>query len=228
VNVVQLLHDEKVTSLIPVSEFSEAASLVMVTKQGTLKKTVLSAFSNPRKGGIIAITLEKGDELIEAEIATEKDEIVLATRKGKAIRFPAKQLREMGRSAKGVRGIRLDKSDYVIGMEIAEAKSTLLTVTDQGFGKRTRLDQYRTQGRGGKGVINIKTTKKNGEVVTLTTVEDEDEIMVMTQKGMIVRIAVKDIRTVGRSAIGVRIMRIEPKDMVTSVAKVEAEEVEQV
>jgi DNA gyrase subunit A len=129
----------------------------------------------------------------------------------------------MGRSAKGVRGIRLDKSDYVIGMEIAEAKSTLLTVTDQGFGKRTRLDQYRTQGRGGKGIINIKPTKKNGEVVTLTTVEDKDEIMVMTQKGMIVRIAVKDIRTVGRSSIGVRIMRIEPKDMVTSVAKVEAE-----
>jgi len=226
VNVIEL-HDEAITSMIPVSEFSEEASLVMVTKQGTLKKTLLSAFNNPRKGGIIAITLEKGDELVEAEVATAKDEIVLATRKGKAIRFSAKQIRDMGRAAKGVRGIRLEK-DEVIGMEIAEAKATLLTVTDQGFGKRTRLDQYRTQGRGGKGIINLKTTKKNGEVVRLTTVEDGDEIMVMTQKGMIVRIAVKDIRTVGRSSIGVRIMRLDSKDKVTSVAKVEAESEEQV
>jgi len=221
VNVIET-KDETVTSMIPVSEFSEETSLVMVTKLGTLKKTPLGAFSNPRKGGLIAITLEKGDELVEAEIATKKDEIVLATRKGKAIRFAATQVRDMGRSAKGVRGIRLEK-DEVIGMEIAEPKATLLTVTEGGFGKRTRLDQYRTQGRGGKGIINIKTTKKNGEVVRLTTVEDDDEIMVMTQNGMIVRIPVKDIRTVGRSSIGVRIMRLDPKDKVTSVAKIEAE-----
>ena len=223
VNVLEI-KDETVTSMIPVSEFSEETSLVMVTKWGALKKTPLEAFSNPRKGGLIAITLEKGDELVEAEIATKKDEIVLATRKGKAIRFTSTQVRDMGRSAKGVRGIRLEKHDEVIGMEIAEPKATLLTVTEGGFGKRTRLDQYRTQGRGGKGIINIKTTKKNGEVVRLTTVEDDDEIMVMTQNGMIVRVPVKDIRTVGRSAIGVRIMRLDPKDKVTSVAKVEGEE----
>ncbi|MBI4436718.1 MAG: DNA gyrase subunit A [Candidatus Omnitrophica bacterium] len=222
VNVLEV-KDETITSMIPVSEFSEETSLVMVTKLGTLKKTPLIAFSNPRKGGLIAITLEKGDELVEAEIGAKKDEVVLATRKGKAIRFAATQVRDMGRSAKGVRGIRLEKHDEVIGMEIAEPKATLLTVTEQGFGKRTRLDQYRTQGRGGKGIINIKTTKKNGEVVSLTTVEDDDEIMVMTQNGMIVRIPTKDIRTVGRSAIGVRIMRLDPKDKVTSVAKVEGE-----
>lgn len=227
VNILEM-RDEVVTSLIPVSEFSEEASLVMVTKNGTLKKTLLSLFSNPRKGGIIAITLEKGDELVEAEVATKKDEVVLATRKGKAIRFAAPQLRDMGRTAKGVRGIRLDKGDEVIGMEIAEPKATLLTVTDQGFGKRTRIDQYRTQGRGGKGIINIKANKKNGEVVSLKTVEDDDEIMVMTQKGMIVRIAVKDIRTVGRNAVGVRIMRLDAKDKVTSVAKVEGESEEEV
>ena len=222
INVVEV-KDETITSMIPVSDFEEGVSLVMVTKQGTLKKTPLVAFSNPRKGGIIAITLEKGDELIEAALAKGKDEIVMATRKGKAIRFAATQVRDMGRSAKGVRGIRLEKQDEVIGMEIAEPKATLLTITDQGFGKRTRLDQYRTQGRGGKGVINIKTTKKNGEVVRLKTVEDDDEIMVMTQNGMMIRLPVKDVRTVGRSSIGVRIMRIEAKDKVTSVAKVEGE-----
>ena len=217
------MRDQVITSLIPVSEFSEDSSLVMVTKNGTLKKTVLSAFSNPRKGGIIAITLEQNDELVEAEIATKKNEIVLATRLGKAIRFPSPQLRDMGRSAKGVRGIRLGKGDEVIGMEIADPKATLLTATDQGFGKRTRLDQYRTQSRGGKGIINIKANKKNGEVVSLKTVEDGDEIMIMTQKGMLVRTAVKDIRTVGRNSVGVRIMRLDAKDKVTSIAKVKGD-----
>lgn len=222
VNIISL-RDESVTSMIPLREFLEKDSLVMVTRKGTLKKTSMTAFSNPRKGGIIAITLEKGDELVEAEIATDKDEVVLATRKGKAIRFQAKQVRDMGRSAKGVRGIRLEGHDEVIGMEIAEPKATLLTVTDQGFGKRTRVDQYRTQGRGGKGIINIKANKKNGEVVSLKTVEDGDEIMVMTHKGIIVRTVVKDIRTVGRSAVGVRIIRLDPKNKVTSVAKIAKE-----
>ncbi|MFH1857497.1 MAG: DNA gyrase C-terminal beta-propeller domain-containing protein [Candidatus Omnitrophota bacterium] len=129
----------------------------------------------------------------------------------------------MGRAAKGVRGIRLEKGDEIIGMEIAEPKATLLTVTDRGFGKRTRLDQYRTQRRGGKGIINIKATKKNGEVVSLKAVEDDDEIMIITQNGMIVRTVVKDIRTVGRNSVGVRVIRLEPKDKVTSVAKVEGE-----
>ena len=225
INVLEV-KDERVTSFIPVESFEEEISLVMVTGLGTLKKTRIDAFSHPRKGGIIAITLDKGDELIGAKLARAKDEVVLATRRGKAIRFRADQIRDMGRTAKGVRGIRLDKGDVVIGMEIAEPKASLLTITELGFGKRTQLDQYRTQGRGGKGIINIKTTQKNGLVVGLKAVEDEDELMVMTQKGMIVRCPVKDIRTTGRSAIGVHVIRLEPKDKVATIAKLEKEEEE--
>ncbi len=225
VNVLDV-KEERVTSFIPVENFEEALSLVMVTKFGTLKKTRLDAFSHPRKGGIIAITLEKGDELIGAKLSRAKDEVVLATHKGKAIRFRADQIRDMGRTAKGVRGIRLEKGDGVVGMEIAEPKATLLTITELGFGKRTRIDEYRTQGRGGKGIINIKTTEKNGLVVGLKAVEDEDELMVMTQKGMVVRCPVKDIRQTGRSAMGVHVIRLEPKDKVASIAKLEEAEEE--
>jgi DNA gyrase subunit A len=196
----------------------------MCTKNGTIKKTALTAYSNPRKGGIIGMGLEKDDELIEVERTTGDDEILLATREGKAIRFKETQVREMGRAAKGVRGINLGKKDSCIAMEIVKADQTVLTVTGQGFGKRTEFKEYRLQSRGGKGIINIKVTGKNGEAVGLKTVSDKDEIMLMTEKGMVVRSPIKDIRTTGRSTQGVRLMKLEASDKVASIAKIVPED----
>jgi DNA gyrase subunit A len=182
------------------------------------------AYSNPRKGGIIGITIEKGDELIEVELTDGHQEILLATQQGKIIRFLETQVRDMGRSAKGVRGIKLGKKDKAIAMVLATKDSTVLTVTSEGFAKRTPIDQYRKQSRGGKGIKNVNVTKKNGEAVGAKTVTDKDEIMVITEKGMIVRCAVKDIRATGRSTQGVRIIKLDSGDKVSSIARVVPEE----
>ncbi|MCM8795772.1 MAG: DNA gyrase subunit A [Candidatus Omnitrophica bacterium] len=224
INLLELSADEKISSTIPIKEFSPDKFLVMATKAGLVKKTRLDEYSNPRKGGIIGITLEKEDELIGVKLTDGKQELLLATRFGKAIRFPESQVRDMGRQAKGVRGISLVKNDAVIAMEVAQKEDTLLTVTELGFGKRTPLKQYRLQHRGGKGIINIKVTKKNGPVVGLKVVSDKDELMVMTQNGIFLRCPVKDIRTTGRSAQGVRLIKLEAKDRVSSVAHVVAED----
>jgi DNA gyrase subunit A len=224
VNLLQLATGEKISAFVPVREFKEGQYLIMCTKNGTIKKTALTAYSNPRKGGIIGMGLEKDDELIEVERTTGDDEILLATREGKAIRFKETQVREMGRAAKGVRGINLGKKDSCIAMEIVKADQTVLTVTGQGFGKRTEFKEYRLQSRGGKGIINIKVTGKNGEAVGLKTVSDKDEIMLMTEKGMVVRSPIKDIRTTGRSTQGVRLMKLEASDKVASIAKIVPED----
>ena len=192
----------------------------MATKQGTIKKTKLEAYANQRKAGIIAITLDKGDELIEAQVTDGSREILLVTRLGKAIRFPEAQAREVGRSARGVRGIRLGKNDEVISMAIVRPKASFLTMTTLGFGKRTGIEEYRLQSRGGKGVLNIKVTKKNGEVVGAKMVEDQDEVMLITQEGMMVRCPVKDVRSTGRATQGVRLISMKDKDRVASVARV--------
>jgi DNA gyrase subunit A len=226
INILQLDAGERISSYVPVKEFVEGKFLIMATKNGLIKKTELMAYSNPRKGGIIGITLEKEDELIEVELTDGHQEMLLATRQGKAIRFSETQVRDMGRAAKGVIGIRLRKKDEVIAMGIASKDATVLTVTSQGFGKRTAIGQYRKQSRGGKGIINVKVTKRNGEAVGLKLVNDKDETMVITEKGMIVRCAVKDIRTTGRSAQGVRLIRLEGKDRVASIARVVPEETE--
>ncbi|MDP2942956.1 MAG: DNA gyrase subunit A [Candidatus Omnitrophota bacterium] len=226
INLLELQQGETISAFIPVKEFKEGQFLIMCTKQGVIKKTSLEAYSHPRKGGIVGITLEKGDELIGVEFTDGKKEIFLATRDGKAIRFSESQVREMGRSAKGVRGIRLGKKDEVIGMSVAEEDTAVLTITSLGFGKRTEIKEYRTQSRGGKGIINIKVTAKNGEAVSLKTVGDKDEMMIITEKGVIVRCPVKDIRNTGRAAQGVRIIKLDAKDKVTSVAPVVAEEEE--
>ncbi len=219
VNVLQLEQGEKVSAYIPVKEFDDRF-LVMCTKQGTIKKTALKAFANPRRGGIIAITLEKGDELIQAALTDGRQELLIATKKGMAVRSPEKQVREMGRAAKGVRGIRLEKGDEVIAMVVAQPKTTILTVTAEGVGKRSEVLDYRIINRGGKGVINIKITEKGNEVVGVKSVSDDDEIMVMTQAGMAVRCAVSGIRVSGRNTQGVRVIRLDPKDRVTAIAKV--------
>lgn len=224
VNLIQLEQGETISAYIPVREFKEGNYLVMATKAGVIKKTELSAFANPRKGGIIGITLEKDDELIGVELTDGHKELLLATKEGKAIRFPEDHVRDMGRAAKGVRGIRLGKKDVLMAMEVVEKDATLLTVTENGFGKRTDFSEYRVQSRGGKGIINIKASKKNGLVVGVKSVTDKDEFMLMTEKGMIVRCAIKDIRATGRSTQGVRLIKIEDKDKVASIARVIAEE----
>lgn len=226
VNMLQLSQGESIHSYVKVKEFKKGDFLVMATKNGLIKKTDLMAYSNPRKGGIIGITVEKDDELIEVELTDGKQEILLATNQGKIIRFPESQVRDMGRSAKGVKGISVAKKDRVIAMALAKKDSTVLTITSQGFAKRTAIEQYRKQSRGGKGVKNVNVTKKNGEAVGLKTVNDKDELMVMTEKGMIVRCAVKDIRTTGRSTQGVRIIKLDSGDKVASVACVVPEEEE--
>jgi DNA gyrase subunit A len=224
VNLLSLQKEERLSTFVSVKEFDPGKSLVMATKQGTVKKTKLDAYSNPRKAGIIAITLEKEDELIEAEITDGQRELLLITKQGKAIRFPEEQAREVGRSARGVRGVRLGKGDEVIAMGLVRSGASLLTVTALGFGKRSALEEYRLQSRGGKGIINIKITKKNGEVVGAKTVTDQDELMLISHEGMMVRCSVKDVRSTGRAAQGVRLISIKGKDRVASVARVAPKE----
>ncbi|MBI5144509.1 MAG: DNA gyrase subunit A, partial [Candidatus Omnitrophica bacterium] len=227
INLLSLTTGEKISAFVPVREFKEGKFLMMCTKNGLVKKTDLAAYSHPRKGGIIGIGLEKDDELIEVELIDGNEEILLATREGKAIRFKEAEIRDMGRAAKGVRGVRLSKRDSCIAMEVVRPDQTVLAVTQEGFGKRTSFKEYRLQSRGGKGIINIKVTKKNGEVVGMKTVSDKDEIMLITERGMIVRSPIKDIRATGRSTQGVRLMRLESGDKVASVAKIVPEEEEE-
>ena len=227
INLLAIGAGEKTSAFVPVREYKEGHFLVMGTKFGSIKKTDLQAYANPRKGGIIGMGLEKDDELIGVQMTSGSDEILLATREGKAIRFKEEQVRDMGRSAKGVRGIRLGKKDAVIAMEIVRPEQTVLTVTGLGFGKRTIFKEYRLQSRGGKGIINIKVTGKNGLAVGLKTVSDKDELMLVTEKGMVVRCPVKDVRSTGRSTQGVRLMKLDTHDVVTSMAKIVPEEEEE-
>ncbi|MDD5196463.1 MAG: DNA gyrase subunit A [Candidatus Omnitrophota bacterium] len=226
INLVQMEQDAKVSSTIPVKEFVPDKYLVMVTRLGQIKKTRLDAYGNPRKAGIIGITLDKGDELIGVEMTDGKQELLIGTRQGKAIRFEEEKVRDMGRGAKGVRAISLAKKDEVIDMVVPRKDSTILTVTELGFAKRTTIEEYRLTSRGGKGVINIKVTERNGQAVNLKTVNDSDELMVITQNGIFLRCAIKDIRETGRSAQGVRLIKLQDKDRVSCVAPVIAEEEE--
>lgn len=225
INILALEKDERINAFVDVQDFKEDKLLILCTKGGIIKKTTLSAYSNPRKAGIIAITIDKGDELIGAKISVSEEEILLLTRQGKAIRFPQAQARATGRSARGVRGIRLAKKDAVIAMEIVNKEDqTILTVTTAGFGKRTKMSEYRTQSRGGKGIINIKVTDKNGEAIGTKMVTDKDGLMLLTQGGMMVRCPVKDIRITGRNVQGVKLISLKQKDLVSSIARVAPEE----
>ncbi len=224
INLIEMESGAKISSTIPVKEFSPDKYLVMVTRQGQIKKTRLDAYGNPRKAGIIGITLDKGDELIGVELTDGSLELLIATRQGKAIHFPEMKVRDMGRAAHGVRAISLDKKDAVIDMVLAKKEASILTVTELGFAKRTPIEEYRLTSRGGKGIINIKVTEKNGAAVNLKAVSDNDELMVITQNGMFLRCAIKDIRTTGRSAQGVRLIKLQDKDRVSCVAPVIAEE----
>ena len=224
INLLQLASGENISAFVPVKEFKEGNFLMMSTKNGLIKKTALTAYSNPRRGGIIGMGLEKGDELIKVAMTNGNDEVLIATREGKAIRFKESQVREMGRAAKGVKGASLSKNDLCIAMDVVRPDQTILTVTDQGFGKRTPIKEYRLQSRGGKGIINIKVTGKNGKAVGMKTVSDKDEIMLITEKGMIVRSPIKDIRATGRSTQGVRLMKLDAGDKISSIAKIVPED----
>jgi len=225
INMLSLSSGEKITSSIPVKKFAEGEFLMMATEKGRVKKTKLSAFANIRKSGIISISLAGDDHLISAKLTSGANEVFIATREGKAIRFSENAIRDMGRSAAGVRGMNLGKKDVVIGMEVIKEKaSTLLSVTANGFSKRTGAQEYRVQSRGGKGIINLKVTSKNGPVVGLKLVSDKDDIIIITSKGMVVRCAVKDIRATGRAAQGVHIIKLDKVDKVVSVTTIVKEE----
>ncbi len=224
INLLQLDKGENITAFVPVRKFDESLYLTMATQKGCIKRVNLSSFSNPRKAGIIAISLAKDDMLTHVLLTDGKQEIVLASEGGKGLRLKETDVREMGRTARGVKGIFLRGKDSVIGMEAARKEATLLTVTKKGYGKRSALSEYRTQSRGGKGIINIKVSVRNGPVIGIKTVKDGDEIMIITQQGMMVRTPVKDIRTIGRSTQGVKLISLKDKDTVSAVASVVKEE----
>jgi len=218
--------DEKVAALVPVREFSQDQFLLFATKDGLVKKTVLSEFGNPRSVGIRAINIEKGDELIDVQVTDGKNDIVLATAHGMSIRFHEKDVRDMGRTATGVKGIELDKKDHVIDMVVVRRKSTLLTVTEKGMGKRSELDEYRVQHRGGRGIITLKRSDKTGDIIALKEVLPDDELMMITKKGIMIRVPVEGIRISGRNTQGVKVMNLTPGDLVVDVARVVKEDEE--
>jgi len=226
VNLLHITGEEKITSVKAIRSFDEKKGqesyLTMCTRAGTVKRTALKDFANIRRTGIAAITLLEGDVLVDVQRTSGGDEIVIGTLKGRAIRFPEKNVRVMGRQAKGVRGIRLAKGDEVIGMEFCPGgeETTLLTVCEHGYGKRTALSEYRGQNRGGGGVITIKATARNGEVIGIKIVNDSDDLMVMTGGGMTIRLHCKDIKTISRNTQGVRIVRVKTGDVVARIAPV--------
>jgi len=226
VNLIQISQDERVTAALPIREFTPGHFILMATKKGIIKKTELESYSHPRPSGIIAITLEEGDELISAEVTDGKRDVFLGTRDGLSIRFSEADVREIGRTGKGVIGIRLDEGNEVVGMEIVRDDSTILTVTENGYGKRSTLEDYRSQGRGGKGIITIKITEKNGRVTGMAQVSEDDEIILITTNGKVLRIRAKDISVQGRNTQGVRLFDIEEGDKVVSFAKVAEREEE--
>jgi len=221
VNVLQLAEGERVRATLPVRSFEEASGdfVLLCTKRGVVKKTPLQAFSNPRRGGIIAINLGGDDELIAAQCTNGHQEVLIATQQGKAIRFPEEQVRPMGRTAAGVRGISLRADNSVVGMEILSPGATILTATENGYGKRTPLDDYRLQGRGGQGVITIRTSARNGAVVGVAQVLGDDEVMFITNAGQTLRCRVDTISTMGRAVQGVRLMDLSPGEKVVSIAR---------
>ncbi len=220
INLLSLESNEQVTAYIPVKEFDDKHFLIMSTKNGTIKKTNLVAYSNPRRGGIIAITLDPNDSLINVKLTDGTKEIILATRNGIAVRFNETNVRSTGRSAQGVRGIRLQKEDYVIGMVVATNEKTLLTVTENGYGKRSNISEYRLINRGGSGVRNIICSERNGKVVSINSVSDNDQIMLITKRGISIRMLVSQIRVIGRATQGVRLIRLAENDKLVSVAKI--------
>jgi len=219
VNLLEMESGEKITALIPVEDFSKGF-IIFATKKGIVKKCATQLFSKPRKTGIIAISLDEDDMLINVELTNGNQQMIIATANGKTIKFNDRNTRAMGRTAAGVIGIRLEKSDYVIGMEPADDKGSLLTITENGYGKRSAISDYRLITRGGSGVINIICSERNGKVVEIKAVDDKNEILIITKKGIAIRIPMKDISIIGRNTQGVRLMKLEQDDKVVAATKI--------
>ncbi len=222
VNVLNLAEDERVQTMLPVRSFDEIGDdeyVILCTRKGVVKKTALGAYSNPRKAGIIAVSLADGDELIAVGRSAGDNRVLVASSTGKAILFEETDIRPMGRTATGVRGVALADGDEVIGMEVIDPESTVLTVTANGYGKRTRIEDYRVQRRGGQGIINIKTTARNGQVVGVTQVVDGDDVMLITDAGKVLRCSVDGISTMGRATQGVRVMNLSSDESLVTVAR---------
>jgi DNA gyrase subunit A len=224
INLLNLSPQEKVTTILSLKDFAKEMFITFMTKRGTIKKTGLEAYSNPRSGGIIAIHLDEGDELISAKLTDGRQHLFIGTKKGKAIHFPENQIREIGRTARGMRGIKISKEDEVVGMEVVAPHTQILTVTANGYGKRTQASEYRIQNRGGSGIFTVKRTQRTGDVIGIKTVVDEDELMVISNKGKIIRLRAVDIPVQGRSTQGVRLITLEEGERVVAVARLAEKE----
>jgi len=221
VNLLNLQQNEKVMTILPVKAFEPDRYIITATRNGTVKKTELMAYSNPRQGGIIALTIDEGDSLIAARLTDGNMDILLASEAGKSIRFPEENARPMGRTARGVRGMTLEGDDKIIAMEVVSdaTAATLVTVTEKGYGKRTHLEEYRVQSRGGKGIITIKTGGRNGSVIDVKLVDEESDLMFITDRGKVLRTPVGNISIIGRNTLGVRMMVLEAEERIVAVAK---------
>ncbi len=227
VNLIECESGEKVRAFVAVREFPDDQYIVMATRQGLIKRTALSAYGNPRRMGIYAIDIQEDDELIEAKISLGDNDIILGTRNGKAIRFHESDVRSTGRKTRGVVGVRLaGENDHVVGMMVVRREGTVLVVAENGYGKRTDVMQYRVQRRGGKGIITLRTTEKVGPLVSLMEVVDTDDLMIVTNKGVMIRLPVQDIRTIGRATQGVRVIRLDEGARISSISRVMEEEKE--
>ena len=224
INLINVTADTRIQAMVPVREFSETEFLLFATRQGTVKKTALSQYSNPRSTGIKAIKIEDGDELIDVQVTSGANDIVLATLHGLSIRFQESDVREMGRDTTGVKGVELGKGDVVKGMVVVKRDATLLVVTSKGMGKCSPIDEYRVQKRGGKGIITLNRTEKTGDVVALKEVLPDDELMLITQHGVVIRMPVKGIRVSGRNTQGVKLVELHSGDVVRDVARVVSED----
>jgi len=226
VNLLNLEPGEKVSAFLSVREFQEGRYVIFATKQGLIKKTELMSYSNPRANGIRAIALEDKDEVIGVHLTDGQQEIILSTADGQSIRFKEEQVRPTGRGTYGVVGMRLDAGDTVVSMEILSLGADILIVAENGLGKRTAVDEYRVTSRGGKGIITMKTTDKTGRVVGVQQVTEDDQLMLVTNIGKIIRLRVKDIRVIGRNTQGVRLIDIEESERVVSLARLAEKEEE--
>jgi DNA gyrase subunit A len=230
VNLLNISGEEKITAILPVRTFEEGKHVIMTTKKGVVKKTDLMSYSHPRSGGIIALTLDPGDELISACLTDGTKEILLSSREGKAIRFAEEEARAIGRTARGVKGITLGQDDFLVSMDIitpGTQGASILSVTENGFGKRSPIDEYPLQSRGGKGVITIKTTSRNGKLVGTEQVTEQEDVMLITDKGKIIRLRGEEISVIGRNTQGVKLIELEAGERVMAVARLAEREEDQ-
>jgi DNA gyrase subunit A len=222
VNLIDIEKNENIQTFVSVKNFNEGGNIIVATRNGIVKKTELAAFSRPRRGGIVAVNIKENDQLIEASISSGNNDVILVTHRGYSIRFNENEVREMGRVAAGVKGISLRKEDSVIGMVVVKREDTLLTIAEKGIGKRSKVSDYRTQGRGGKGIIAMKVNEKTGYLISVLEVVDNEDIIMITEKGVAIRQHIGKISVTGRNTQGVKLIRLDEDDRIGDVAKIVA------